>query len=87
MALFYINIEALAEGTANISVSAQVEGGAQMNDSIRVTITQPPETELELDNDELELYVGETGVVQATTNASSLDLESSDPSIASVTYS
>lgn len=85
--VFYISINALAEGTANIGVSAQVEGGAQISDSIKVTVTQAPETELELDKNELELYIGETGTVQATTNATSLELESSDPSIASVSYS
>lgn len=81
-----VKISAIAEGTGKVIVKATEEGKAEAVVEITVVVVnQKVTTELSLDNETIELVVGEVKTVVATTNATDITVTSEQDETASVT--
>lgn len=83
MATYLLTITGVSAGEVDINVQAEAEGSINSK-SIHVVVEEPPETTLELSETELEIFVGETASVTATSNGE-VTATSLSEDIASVT--
>lgn len=83
MATYLLTITGVSAGEVDINVQAENEGNINSK-SIHVVVEEPPETTLELSKTELEMFVGETTSVTATSNGE-VTATSLSEDIASVT--